>query len=210
MPYEVKPHSDRIHTQFQALLNPNKAKELEENKDTIYGILLPEGILAYYNNSWMNFAKENTKNFESFRQSFQIGTPITYVVPNVLEGLYSRLYKNALQKQKTQRIFYECSSPEEYRQFEMKIEPLSESAILIRNSLRNSYKHNPEENTPYPPDLTRYTSKDQIIQQCSNCRCVQPEPPVFKWDWVPEWVKEPPKNVTHGLCPRCEKLLDDF
>ena len=52
-----------------------------------------------------------------------------------------------------------------------------------------------------------YRRASSPISQCSRCRRVERIAAPSTWHWVPEYVAEPPRAISHGLCSPCR---DDY
>jgi hypothetical protein len=63
------------------------------------------------------------------------------------------------------------------------------------------------------PIVVRQHTQDQVepalyeqrgvLVACSHCRRFRSPSEPRSWHWVPDYVRNPPQNVSHGLCPVC-------
>ena len=51
-----------------------------------------------------------------------------------------------------------------------------------------------------------YRDEHGLVTQCCQCRMVRRAQQAETWDWVPDWVREPADDTSHGLCPECLAL----
>jgi hypothetical protein len=55
----------------------------------------------------------------------------------------------------------------------------------------------------FQESISNYLHASGFIHQCSNCRRSQHALNEDEWHWVPGFVKNMPKNVSHTICPTC-------
>lgn len=48
-----------------------------------------------------------------------------------------------------------------------------------------------------------YEAVDGFVHQCAHCRRIQRSDNSHEWDWLPELVRVPRSNISHGLCEPC-------
>jgi hypothetical protein len=154
------------------------------------------GVIEWTNRAWTEFARANRG--EDVLARFGVGQPYLEGIAGPLRGFFEAIFQNALLAGAVSEHDYECSSPEQYRAFRMRVLPIDEHGLLLVHRLRVQQSH---DRTPAPPEGP-YFRRDGSVVQCSNCRCVRRQD-ASAWDWVPAWVEAPPPRTSHGLCDLC-------
>ncbi|MDF3071218.1 MAG: hypothetical protein K0R38_6819, partial [Polyangiaceae bacterium] len=100
---------------------------------------------------------------------------------------------------------YECSSLRQYRKLIMRVDmtPRRDGFVVVHSAVKEAPI---ERATVDTTDFAAYTSSSGLIVQCSNCRRTRREGGGETWDWVPQLVAAPRRNLSHGLCPSCDVL----
>lgn len=156
--------------------------------------------LIFCNASWARFAREN--DGEAWLAEHALGKNIMDVVAQPLQPFYQRAYASARETAEPWEHQYECSSPEKYRAFQMRILPLPTTrGFLIVNSLAVEREHGTGLLEHLPAAAT-YESEAGLITMCSHCRRTVRVDGSKTWDWVPEHLRLRGK-VSHGLCIPC-------
>lgn len=75
------------------------------------------------------------------------------------------------------------------------------------NSLVLSREH---EQPAMRPTEELYRDPNGLISHCGHCRRVQRVRQPSQWDWVPEWVAQPPPRTSHSLCYVCYEYFYHF
>jgi hypothetical protein len=199
------PLAERIASGFEKALEPNFVlQQLEKHPASIFG-LHPDGRLAYVNPAWVRFARENGAPTSDAARAW-IGQQYLDVIADPLKPFYSRLFQRTPEEGSAMHPVshvYECSTPDTFRQFVMKVYalPRGEGFVVI-NSLIASRPHGMSKGEPQPPNRALYQSADGLILQCSHCRLVR-RADKSRWDWVPAWVEQMPAGTSHGICEVC-------
>jgi hypothetical protein len=181
---------------FLPLLNAHKIEELDRQSITALGTW-PDLTLAYLNQGWITFARQNG----GVPERWGLGTSLVEVIPAVMLPFFSEQFMRVLREGRPWRHDYECSSPERMRIFHMIVYPLgSGQGLLMIHSLRRDSKHAPG---PSKFSIVDYEDKDGLIHHCAHCRRVRRIDDASVWDWVPELVRNPKPNTSHGLCIPC-------
>ena len=178
-----------------------RVKDLEADNAIIY-LLQPDLRIIYCNKAWDRFAEQNG-GLGLIRPAI-LGTRILDVIPEPLKSYYENGLTQAKEKGRPWEHDYECSSPEFYRLFHMRVLPLADSYVLVESSLRVERLHGLDR-PEMPANAVFYLNEHGILTMCSHCRRTRrigmAEGPV--WDWVPSFLVDPPGRVSHGLCPNC-------
>jgi len=173
-----------------------------EADNSIIFMLNPDLRIIYSNKAWDQFASQN--GGKGLNRAAILGTPILDAVAEPLKAFYANAFAEAMEKGRPWGHDYECSSPDSYRLFHMRVLPLANSYLLVENSLRIERPHGPER-PAMPASAVSYVSENGILTLCSHCRRTRrigaAAAPI--WDWVPAYLTEPPGPVSHGLCRNC-------
>lgn len=170
-----------------------------EQDDIVY-VLNPDLRIAECNSAWDRFAEANGGVGIS-REEVR-GRYIFDCIPDVLVTFYERKYSEALRNRGWSGFDYECSSPEVFRLFHMAMHPVQKSGLLVVNShLTNQPSPLPMRDAKMPESV--YVSADGVITMCANCRRTRREERANVWDWVPRFLRETQRKISHGLCPTC-------
>jgi hypothetical protein len=178
-----------------------RLESLEADHSIIY-MLSPELRIIYCNRAWDEFASLNG-GVELNRETV-LGTPILEVIVEPLRSFYASGFAQAQKQLLPWEHDYECSSPDSFRLFHMRVLPLANSYLLVENSLQVERPHGPERPVmPAYPDS--YLNEHGMLTMCSHCRRTRRintgAAPI--WDWVPAFLTHAPGLVSHGLCPNC-------
>lgn len=176
-------------------------ESIEEDHSILY-LLRPDLRIAYCNKAWDRFAAEN--GGVRLNRGEVLGTSVLEIIPEPLRSFYAGGFASAKREFRPWEHDYECSSPDLYRLFHMRVLPLANSYLLVENSLRIERPHGAER-PPMPANAALYLNANGLVTMCSHCRRTRRsstlETPV--WDWVPSYLENPPATVSHGLCRNC-------
>jgi hypothetical protein len=181
---------------FLSLLSDFHADVLERHQGAIYGIW-PDGVLAYVNPAWLQFARDNAGG-SLLTAKYWLGWSIYPAMCGELKRFYTRSYHGCLESQTLWRHDYDCSSPDECRRFQMLVYPLKREGMLIVNA--QIAEHLP---TVGAIDRKEYLTDGGIVNQCRHCHRFETTKDPHRWHAVPAWANDLPANVSHSLCPIC-------
>lgn len=184
--------------EFDGLLKDYHPEALHSSEDTIYG-LKPDFSLAYFNQGWTEFASRNGGE-PSISRDWRIGRNIRETIPAELQPLFCLRFDRCLQENQIWEYEYECSSPDQYRLYIMRIYPLAGEGLLVVNSPIYQFFHHGETREPREDD---YRTPDDLVIQCCHCRRVRRRGIRKAWDFVPDWFRKCPENTSHGICEPC-------
>lgn len=192
----------RFLPDFPAKIKGLDFSTLEKSEQPIYVIDRNLDII-YVNECWVAFALAN--HGEKFLQHFHIGRSVLDAISGAdVKTYYKNKYESVLETGEVWSQEYECSSPDEYREFHQKTYPLKNGeGLVIINTLAVNMPMEQKRKKEYAAIKERYIQESGFINQCSNCRQIQRVSPPDQWDWVPEWVREAPSIVSHSICPEC-------
>jgi hypothetical protein len=168
---------------------------LDASDDVAY-VLTPERVIVRTNAAWERFAAANGGAALALDPPY--GALLDALLPVALRSFYVDAFTRAQATGERWEHDYECSSPERYRRFHMVAYPF-DGALVVVSSLRIERPHDRPE---CPPDDAAY-AVDGIITMCSHCRRVRHPAGSLRWDWVPDYVRAPLPNLSHGLCEPC-------
>lgn len=171
-------------------------RSLERGDDVTY-VLSADLRVIRTNAAWERFARAN--GGAAFLATWRRGTPLLDVIPAPLQPFYVTSFERAARDVVRWDHDYECSSPTEWRQFRMLAYPF-DGAFVVTHSLLVARPHDADGRSV----ADDYVS-DGIISMCSHCRRVRCRGAERRWDWVSQYVAQPPPRVSHGLCPACTR-----
>lgn len=173
---------------------------LEAEPAVIY-ILRPDLRIVYCNLAWDRFAAEN--HGRNLDRSEILGTVFLDAIPGPLKKFYADAFAEARETGNIWEHDFECSSPELFRLFHMRVLPLSGGHILVENSMRFEESHRRE--SPLACDKVAYVNEHGILTMCCHCRRTRRigSREHETWDWIPGFLIEQPGRVSHGLCHTC-------
>jgi hypothetical protein len=157
--------------------------------------------IVFCNWSWDRFAFQN--GGFALSHLFVVGTSVLDVTPESLQPFYTSAYTNARKTGQHWEHDFECSSPENFRLFHMRVLPIGGPYLCVENSLRVERPHEAATEPSLP--LSRYVDENGLTVMCCHCRRTRQARNIgnAKWHWIPDFLKSPPKNVSHGLCELC-------
>lgn len=193
---------DHCDPQFESLLKSFETESLESHHGAVLG-LWSDFKLAYVNPAWFRFARENDGE-PAITRRFGIGTFILDAIGDELRPFYEQALRRCSTREVPWEHEYECSSPYIYRRFHMTVYTLEKGRGLLEvHSAVMQRPHDPLERPPKDPSLVLYYDEYGQVLQCAHCRRVRAIGDKERWDWVPEWVANPPAKTSHGLCYIC-------
>ncbi len=171
------------------------------NSEQVSFILDSSLNLAYYNKAWSRFARENSA--PQLAGLAAIGTNLLSVIDESLRPFYREAFQKVLRENAIWEWQYECSSPELFRKFLMRVHPISPSGwLLVTNNVLVEV-----ERAHGQIDSSHYVNADGLILMCVHCRCSKRTAAPERWDFVPANLKSEVPNITHGLCPICKSYF---
>jgi hypothetical protein len=176
---------------------------LETDPAVIYA-LDQELRIVYCNEAWDRFSAAN--GGRGLQRDRQVGCSVVETIPLALRPYFIKNYQSVLATGQPWEHSYECSSPTLFRQFRMMACPdLASKGIVVVNSLWVERAHDPAERSDRVADDYLYRREDGLITMCCHCRRTS-RTGNSRWDWVADYLRRPPHNVTHGICEVCVNL----
>jgi hypothetical protein len=186
---------------FLPILSPFDPTSLEAHTGSIVG-LWSNDTIAYLNPAWYQFSYENGGE-PGLSARWDLGAKMTLAISPQLLPFYVRAISACRRRQTPWEHSYECSSADAFRQFRMKMYPLTPSGeVLIVHSLALERPHRWERDV-CAPLASDYRDPQGLIHQCAHCRRFLNPNAQHCWDWISDWVREPPSQVADALCPVC-------
>ena len=156
--------------------------------------------IVHCNHAWDRAARDN-----GVEQAVGVrlrGTSLLDYIPGVLQYHYSKLLERAREKRTIVFTDYECNTPDLFRSFNLSIVPVPESPLLalVHTLLKKSV-------IPYPvcSPATHEYGFESSVTMCAQCRRSKRLRDNI-WEWVPDFVRNRPPRVTHGICDNCIAL----
>ncbi len=173
----------------------------EDDPAVIYAV--SQGLrLLYCNAAWDRFALEN--GGPTVVRQHQIGVDIRSVIPEPLRSFYLDAFARVRTTGEPWDHDYECSSPERFRLFHMRVTPFAWQSqrriLIVVNSL---VAEGPHPGPGVDSNRAALHDEDGIVTMCCHCRRTRLPSGAREWIWVPSLVRDMPLNVSHGLCPPC-------
>ncbi len=183
---------------------PSWVEELFETDEDVLFFLDRELRIAQCNRGWDRFAAANGGVGIS-RMEIQ-GRNIFEFIPDALVRFYHDKYSEALRTGLWIGFDYECSTPDVFRLYHMALRAIETSGLLVVNSHLEGHR---APSSPAQESLadSSYSSPGGYITMCAHCRRTRRLESRDTWDWVPRFLRETGRKVTHGLCPRCIAYL---
>ncbi len=185
---------------FAAVLTGVDLDALDRDPGTIFGIWA-DGRLSLTNAAWERFAADN--GAPSLPRRWPIGANVFDAIPGVLLPYYRAAWEAALRDARPWSHRYECSSPSRFRDLHMVAHPVGDAGLLVTNALVVERPHDPAGRPAVPPLPSEHRTARGGVVQCAECRRVRAGDAMWRWDWVPAWVAEPPAGTRSGLCEIC-------
>jgi hypothetical protein len=174
---------------------------LEESPAVSY-ILDSKHRFVYTNPAWDAFAASN--DGPQLAGESMIGLNIFDVIATVLKPVYAYAFRRVTETAEVWAKTYSCSSPEQLRQFRMKVYFMERRHwFLVTNSLLAEHPHRKFRSA----DEGAYFDRG-IITMCAHCRCSKRVDNSNAWDFVPEYMRLTglqALKVSQGLCPVCQE-----
>ena len=158
--------------------------------------------ICYCNAAWDRFALENGGGADVLAASV-LHKPLLQFVTDDLKENFKNLFQKARALGRLQSQDYECSSAHVFRLYRMQVYPLRPGCgFVVNNSLVVVHPHT---RAAYEPDDASYCCPRGLIHMCANCRRARRIGDPETWDWVPDYVERPRREMTHTVCPFCRE-----
>ncbi len=193
----------QIDADFRPLLHGFDLDALEAETSTIVGVWA-DHRLAYTNAGWEHFARDNQAPM--LVEQWPLGRSILEAIPNVLLDFYLDGAQRATTGDDGWTHTYECSSPEQFRLFRLRVVPLTHPDTDVVSGLLYVHSLLIEEHWPAPAAAAPSGEylQDGVLTSCAHCRRFRrPSDQGDEWVFVPDWLVNPPGLVSHGVCEPC-------
>jgi hypothetical protein len=183
-------------------LAPFDVTALDAEQGTVCG-LSDDLVILYVNPAWQRYARDNGASWRE--GAWSVGARMMDAVPYVLRPFYRGLFTRALAVNQPVEHEYDCSSPERLRRSRMRVYPCLSGALVVVHTLLRDVEREAGDGRSADAVEADYRDDNGLIALCSHCRRARlarraGEP---AWDWVPAFVRHPPRDVSHGLCRTC-------
>jgi hypothetical protein len=192
----------QIASGFERHLGAHQLSDIDAEPGSVIG-LWPDGRIALLNSAWQRFAAAN--DGADALERWPLDAELLSAVSGRLRDYYERAFATVRADGKPWEQCYQCLAPGVRRRFRLRVLPLSEGSLLLVHTRVVDSKPIIESDagsSPDSPDRADYVGPRGMIRQCSNCRRTQ-RVRSLEWDWVDAYVKAPPSNISHGICPLC-------
>ncbi|MFZ0687522.1 MAG: PAS domain-containing protein [Terriglobales bacterium] len=170
-----------------------------ENSSSVTCVLDEGRRLIYCNPAWDAFALYNNGIRATSRHV--LGQQLFDYIPEVLQDHYDRLLLRAALGRKIVGSDYECNTDGKFRKFRLVLLPIPKTNLLAMvHALRIE---RPMTLPSLDPAICRFPNK--AVTMCAQCRRTKGGD--CRWNWVPDFVRNPPERVSHGICPECMMYL---
>jgi hypothetical protein len=154
--------------------------------------------VTYANPAWDKFASEN----DGLRSTAEAvtGMNIFHVIPEVLRPFYTRVFHEVRARAMVWQHIYECSSPERFRKFRMRIHLLKPDWLMVSNILLVE----DEPSWKAPAHDFVYRNEHGLIVMCAHSSQRRDDP--REWDFCSAHLRVPQTSlgVDARLCPTCQ------
>jgi hypothetical protein len=162
--------------------------------------------IVYCNEAWDRFAVENGGGLLRPRA---LGLSVIDLTPAPLKEFFEKGYRNALSTGRVWQHCYDCSSPELFREYQMRVYPNRETAqLVVVHSLIVETPRSITGPEICTPDEKLYADQNGIVTICCECRRTCRRGQSSLWDWVPAYIERLPERISHGLCDACLNIYD--
>ena len=166
-----------VHTHFFRVV------QAIERSPAVSYILDSELRFVYCNPAWDRFAVANGAS--QLAGEAIVGRRLSGMIPDVLKPVYDDAFRRVMSEGSVWEKSYECSSPNTFRLFRMRIHLLKlRRWFLITNPpvLERSHQH------AIAPDPKTYFDGHGLIMMCAHCRCSRRVDNPDQWDFVSEYL----------------------
>jgi hypothetical protein len=170
--------------------------EALDREQSLIVLIRPEGTILWFNRAWAQAAINN--GGESILTRYPVGSSYYDGIVGELHGYYKVQFSQSIQTGEPFFQEYECSTPTQFRLFELRALPIESVALLLEHTQLTA---NNIRRIAAPANEADYRFPNGLIYQCSNCRRTKNLNDV--WVWVPEWVAKSPDRTSHGICKVC-------
>ena len=182
-----------LSADFEPFIPCSLREELELSSSTACG-LRPDNSIGFTNAAWGRFADDNGAQQDTPWLHASVLERFETPIRRFYEDLFSRVRESGEPADHR----YQCSSPETYREFVMRVLPLGERHLLILHHQVVSSAHLAHANAPN----ARYQAPGGMVTLCCHCRRTQRVDEPTTWDWVPDYLNAA-SGASHGLCLAC-------
>lgn len=161
-------------------------------------VLASDLTLMHVNAAWSTFARSN--GAPTLADSWRSLGPIQCSIdPPQLQEFFAARLQSALSRNRIWSHTYECSSPQVYRKFHMRVQPgpNREGIVVVHSLVAESPLVRPA-----PDSLIReFTDARGLIVNCAACGRTRRPGLTDVWEWVPGLDAE--SSISTGICAIC-------
>ncbi|SFP54696.1 hypothetical protein SAMN05216419_100657 [Nitrosomonas cryotolerans] len=188
-----------INRKFQSPFYRYDFDDLEGRFETRYGVW-EDFILTYLDSEWSEWCQLTTKNGEvpEISTEWNLGGFILDCMLEDIKALYESKFDGCIGVYAVERlrdIFY--------RDCHQIVYPSGQREdLLFIHFLVIERSHNTKSGSVSAANRSLYINQNNL-SRCAYCRRISNIREVAYWDWLPEWVKQYPRNTMHVFCPAC-------
>ena len=153
--------------------------------------------VAYCNPAWSRFAADN--DAIELAGTGALGMDLCGVT-GPLHPFYMQAFARVDNGEAVLEFLYDGSSPQVYRQFQMRIHSLRPAGWYLITNLRVVERPH---DAPVTTGLGNYVNSDGQIVTCCHCRRSRRAGDLEHWDFVSAHLERPLDRVVRGLCHVC-------
>jgi CheY-like chemotaxis protein len=157
-----------------------------------------EATILWLNRAWRTFPL-NTRVREG-TLALGIGSSYFDAVYMPVRGNYEEIFFRVLATGKPFEHSFERSSADMFRMYHVRISSIGGRGLLLEHRILGEHRH--ERVAAAPADAMLRTAP--VVLMCCYCRRVA-RSATGSWEWLPDWVRSPPGQVSDGICTSCRR-----
>jgi hypothetical protein len=166
-----------------------------QQSDSVTCVLDATARIIFCNPAWDAFALRN--DGERATLGNVLGHSIYEYIPSVLENHYRKLISSALVSRNITGADYECNSPDLFRSYRLLLLPIPDTDLVAMVHALRLERAMSDKKVP----AASYRSWGPAVVMCAQCRRTKRED--GHWDWVPDFLRNPPRRISHAICQDC-------
>ncbi len=189
-----------IDRKFQSPFYRYDFDDLGARFETRYGVW-EDFILTYLDSEWSEWRQLTTRSGEvsEIPAEWNSGGSLLDCMLEDIKALYESKFDGCIGAYAIEHlrdIFYrDCHQivyPSRQRE-----------DLLFIHFLVIERSHNTKLRPVSAANRSLYTDQNNLTSRCAYCRRINNIREAAYWDWLPEWVKQYPRNTMHVFCPAC-------
>ena len=186
---------------FAPFLHGADLNDVEDGQTIVIGLRSNLSI-ALLNEEWFRLAEGDGRP-PDFSDRWGLEANYLEAIHGDAYGYYRDGLERVLQTGESWSTTYECPTPDEQRTFALRVEPLKAARGLLLFHRQRQARPFEEDEAEVDKGLDAYRDVYGILHQCAHCRRMRRQRDGHQWRWVPEAMRNPPRKISHGMCPTC-------